>query len=130
MRIGKEYYFDAAHMLPNHKGKCSRLHGHSYKVEVEISGDINTGNSGLSNEGMVLDFDILGVAMSPIIEALDHYYLNDVMEEVTTAENVARYIHKYLGHNLMQMKEWADLQNSTVERVRVYEGRKAYAEWP
>lgn len=129
MRIGKEYFFEAAHLLSNHIGKCSRLHGHSYKVEVVLEGGAH-GNSGDSNEGMLLDFEHLNKAMHPIIESLDHYYLNDVIKnDVTTAENIALYIAKWLYSNLNQIKEWVELDNARVLSVRVWEGRKAYAEW-
>jgi len=128
MRIGKTYYFEAAHDLPNHEGKCRRLHGHSYKVEVEIQGE-ESGKKGSSSEGMLLDFDILDKAMDPIIEALDHYYLNDVLGVVTTAENVAAYISRWLINNLKQFQEW-DGSHMFIAQIRVWETRKGYAVWP
>lgn len=133
MRIGKEYYFEAAHLLPNHDGKCKNLHGHSYKVEVALEGGLEgetVVNSGESNEGMVLDFDHLNKAMEPIIETLDHHYLNEVMTNVTTAENVALYVATGLFENLNQIKEWKELERAKIAYVRVWEGRKAYAQWP
>ena len=41
MRIGKLFKFEAAHRLPNHPGKCKNLHGHSYKLEVVVNGEVN-----------------------------------------------------------------------------------------
>ena len=129
MRIGKTYYFEAAHDLPNHEGKCRRLHGHSYKVEVEVQGT-RVDKKGTSSEGMLLDFDILDQAMHPVIEALDHYYLNDVLDMVTTAENVAAYIAGWLADNLNQFEEFVIGDQKVVSQVRVWETRKGYAEWP
>ena len=53
MKVGKQFSFDAAHQLVGHFGKCANLHGHTYKVEVVLTGSIN--DSG-SSEGMVVDF--------------------------------------------------------------------------
>ena len=74
--------FEAAHDIPGHKGKCARLHGHSYKVEAEFSG------TELDSIGMLCDFTDLKAVLNEFLP--DHTYLNDIMPFSTTAENVSR----------------------------------------
>lgn len=76
--------FEAAHDIPGHKGKCARLHGHSYRLEAEF-----TGNK-LDEIGMVHDFTDLKATLSEFLP--DHTYLNKVIPGPTTAENIARWI--------------------------------------
>ena len=71
--IQKEYHFSAAHLLPNHGGQCARLHGHNYKVVVEVLGNINT--LGGYSDGMVLDFHDLDDILKSVIEPMDHRFL-------------------------------------------------------
>ena len=54
--LWKTFYFDAAHSLPNYKGKCSCLHGHRWKVKVGIEGNIQSADS---DTGMIVDFSKL-----------------------------------------------------------------------
>ncbi len=112
--ITKIFYFEAAHKLPNHDGKCANLHGHSYKFEVTISGEIiKTG----SKEGMVLDFaDLSKIVNTEILEKWDHQYLNDILPFTTTAELLATEIFKILKN-----------ANMSVTKVRLWETAKAYA---
>lgn len=95
--IGKEFRFEAAHVLPNHAGKCSRLHGHSYVVVVEASGPVQPAD-GSATEGMVMDFsDLSRVWKSNVFPLIDHQYLNEQMPEdllPTTAENIATWLLK------------------------------------
>lgn len=127
MRIGKEYKFEAAHLLEFHKGKCRNLHGHSYRVEVELEGNQQIlPNS--SSEGMVLDFAVLDKMMKPIIDRLDHQFLNDQMDVRTTAENVVAYIVGWLSNMLPQVIE-SEGQEVKISRVRLWETAKSYAEW-
>jgi 6-pyruvoyltetrahydropterin/6-carboxytetrahydropterin synthase len=80
--------FEAAHCIPGHTGKCARLHGHSYRVEAEFRG------SELDDLGMVHDFTHLRDALRRILP--DHTYLNDLMDQPTTAENIARWLFDQL----------------------------------
>ncbi len=75
-----ETHFEAAHRLPHYKGKCIRLHGHSYRVRVMMMGRVH-------KNGMVVDF---GTA-EQVVDRLDHRYLNDLMEN-PTAENTAKWL--------------------------------------
>jgi 6-pyruvoyltetrahydropterin/6-carboxytetrahydropterin synthase len=77
VQIRKHFTFEAAHVLPRHPGKCSTLHGHSYRLEVTIQGPIREGGP---TEGMVRDFDDLkDIVERTVIDRLDHHSLNDVI---------------------------------------------------
>ncbi|BCL79642.1 6-carboxy-5,6,7,8-tetrahydropterin synthase [Ktedonobacteria bacterium brp13] len=90
--LTKTFHFEAAHSLPGHRGKCARLHGHSYRLEVSVRGPIKEAPN-TSDDGMVIDFGDLVVAVhTSVIEMLDHQNLNDVLDIRTTAENLAHWI--------------------------------------
>lgn len=85
--ITKEFKFEAAHSIPAHGGKCKNLHGHSYILEVTVTGPIQQSGSAT---GMVMDFaDISSVVKTEIIDQWDHQFLNEMVPFVTTAENLA-----------------------------------------
>ena len=89
LEIWKEFTFEAAHRLPRVPAghKCSRLHGHSYRVEVRVRGAADP------ELGWVVDFAELKRAWAPLDEVLDHHYLNDVPGlENPTSEVLARWI--------------------------------------
>ena len=86
--VTKLFTFEAAHQLPKHSGKCARLHGHSYRLEVTVVGDIIKEEG--SSEGMVVDFaDLSKIVEKEIIEQWDHQFLNDLLAFRTTAELLA-----------------------------------------
>lgn len=133
--IGKEYTFDAAHKLPFHEGKCKRLHGHTYKVDIAISGPIQSEVGENSSAGMVLDYERLDFFMTPFINLVDHTYLNDVGKTsglensgllcTPTAENISLWFYK--GLNWTFSKADAYTAALVVERVTVREGEKTFA---
>jgi 6-pyruvoyltetrahydropterin/6-carboxytetrahydropterin synthase len=89
VELTKEYRFEAAHRLPRvpEGHKCSRLHGHSYKVELEARGPIEP------DSGWLIDYAVLDDAWSILHARLDHRCLNDVPGlENSTSENLAVYI--------------------------------------
>ncbi len=89
MVIRKTFRFEAAHVLPHHPGKCARLHGHSYRVEVAVAGALQSAGPAT---GMVVDFDALAAVVRPhVVERLDHSSLNDLMPN-PTAEEIALWI--------------------------------------
>jgi 6-pyruvoyltetrahydropterin/6-carboxytetrahydropterin synthase len=93
MEVYKEFTLEAAHHLPNvPKGhKCGRLHGHSFRVEVHVSGPVHP------ESGWVLDFADIKRAFQPIHELLDHSYLNEIKDlENPTCENLARWLWHHL----------------------------------
>jgi len=90
--VTKIFHFESAHHLPGHRGKCARLHGHSYRLEVTIRGPIKDA-PGESDHGMVMDFaDLSQLVKNSVIEQLDHQDLNAVTGLHTTAENLAHWI--------------------------------------
>jgi 6-pyruvoyltetrahydropterin/6-carboxytetrahydropterin synthase len=93
-RLGKRYTFEAAHQLPNHNGKCARLHGHSYSVELVLEGEVRPAD-GSPSEGMVMDFGHVSAAWRGLHERLDHRNLNDELPPAflpSTAEHLAGFI--------------------------------------
>lgn len=89
MDVSCSFGFEAAHRLPNVPDghKCARLHGHSYTVEVTVTGDVD------EHLGWVVDFGDIKRKVRPIVGELDHRYLNEVPGlENPTSENVARWM--------------------------------------
>tara|TARA_B100001094_G_C17968645_1_gene689156 strand:+ start:353 stop:742 length:390 start_codon:yes stop_codon:yes gene_type:complete len=85
--------FSSAHILNGHDGACKRMHGHNWKVEVEVLGNK------LDNIGMVIDFKEIRNMTNVVVDRLDHRFLNDLdaFKEINpTAENIAEYIHSEL----------------------------------
>ncbi|MBT2287838.1 6-carboxytetrahydropterin synthase [Paenibacillus albidus] len=124
--VCKIFTFDAAHQLIGHKGKCSNLHGHTYKLEVVLKGKPLVAE-GHSDEGFVIDFsDIKSSVQQSLIDRLDHAFLamgnEPVLETLrntgskvallsfrTTAENLSSYIAhelKLMGLPLHSVKLW------------------------
>lgn len=83
--------FEAAHRLPEYEGKCCRLHGHNWRVEVAVRG------SELDDSGLLMDFKYLKSHVAEVLATLDHYYLNELPAFVhvpPTAEHISRYIYE------------------------------------
>ncbi len=100
--------FAAAHFLRGYQGKCERLHGHNYRVEITVSGDK------LDSIGMLRDFVDIKRELRKLLERVDHYNLNDIPpfdgEVNTTAENIAFYF-------------WTEMQKALGEAVHVSQVR-------
>ena len=97
MEIFKQFTIEAAHRLPNlpENHKCRRLHGHSFRIEIRVSGPLT------EKEGWVMDFADVTRAFSPIYEQLDHHYLNDIPGlENPTSEILSRWIWTRLKPDL------------------------------
>ena len=66
---------DTGHRVPNHKSKCKHMHGHRYRWQAEIEGDVVT-ESGVSEEGMLIDFsDISQILTKHIHDVVDHAFV-------------------------------------------------------
>jgi 6-pyruvoyltetrahydropterin/6-carboxytetrahydropterin synthase len=102
VQIRKSFTFEAAHVLPHHPGKCARLHGHSYRLDVALEGPLQ--QSGPAT-GMVEDFEVVSrVVKAAAIEQLDHRSLNELMDN-PTAENIVGWIWDRLASELPQLAE-------------------------
>jgi len=89
MDVFTEFSFEAAHRLPNVAAdhKCARLHGHSFRAEVHVGGDVDVAT------GWVMDFADIRAACEPLRLALDHHYLNEIHGlENPTSEVLAQWI--------------------------------------
>jgi 6-pyruvoyltetrahydropterin/6-carboxytetrahydropterin synthase len=94
-QVSKTFRFEAAHSLP-HLGplhKCSRPHGHSYRVRFVCRGPLDA-------RGFVCDYAEIKAAAGPVIDALDHQDLNDVLAMPTTAENLAYWLYDRVRREL------------------------------
>jgi 6-pyruvoyltetrahydropterin/6-carboxytetrahydropterin synthase len=102
VRLVKQFTFEAAHRLPNVPvgHKCSRLHGHSFRIEVIVEGEIKPAL------GWLIDYDEIRVAFEPLRLQLDHYYLNEIEGlENPTSEVLAHWIWTRLKPVLPELSE-------------------------
>ena len=136
---------DTGHRVPNHKSKCRHLHGHRYRWEAEIEGDVVT-DSGVSDEGMLMDFgDISAILMREIHDVVDHafvVYSGDdnaiqalqamgpshrtvIVDFIPTAENLARWAFERV-EPLIQSSYGNKLR---LVAMHVRETPKSWASW-
>lgn len=114
-RLRVESKFDAAHKLVGYRGECSRLHGHTWKVEIFVVGEK------LDDIGILVDFKVLEEKLDEIIKKFDHNFLNEFKEVGNpTCENISKYIFKNLRYLPKTVK---------LEKVRVWEGSKSWCEY-
>ena len=95
--IVKTFRFEAAHSLPNvpQGHKCSRLHGHSYRVDIHVTGSAD------AKTGWVMDFGDIKRCVEPILDELDHRCLNDIpLLANSTSEQIARYLWQRIDGQL------------------------------
>jgi 6-pyruvoyltetrahydropterin/6-carboxytetrahydropterin synthase len=117
MEIFKEFTFEAAHRLPNvgPGHKCGRLHGHSFRVDVYVTGPIG------ERSGWVVDFAEIKDAFKPIDDLLDHRYLNEIPGlENPTSENLATWIWAKLHQTLPSLSKL--IVRETCTTGCIYEG--------
>ena len=109
--------FAAAHNLVNYQGDCENLHGHNWRVEVNVIA------SSLDKAGLGIDFKVLKAETNALLKTLDHKYLNelDPFNELSpSSENISRYLFYALGERLNN-------DNVTVEMITVWESDVACA---
>jgi 6-pyruvoyltetrahydropterin/6-carboxytetrahydropterin synthase len=132
--IAKDFNWEMGHRLPFHAGGCQNIHGHSYKMRVEIRGIID------SSTGMVMDYFDIKALVQPIVDQLDHSFLCDSSDKLlldffaqhpmkvniinmySTAENIAYYILQQL---IPGFSPFTSVQKLT---VRLCETENTYAE--
>lgn len=130
-KVMRQFEASFAHTLKDHKGKCKRLHGHNYMIEIEFSSPF-LGESLYPN--MLMDFgDIKEIYKNRIEDLYDHRdstYIYDDLGDYPTAESMAYHIYSIAREELEKIKEKQNIyQNTYVSRVRVWETRDTYAEY-
>lgn len=101
-RLVKDYRFEAAQTLPNLPGdhKCKKMHGHSFKIEIAVEGEVNP------EIGWVYDHAEISKAMNPLLDMLDHSYLNEIEGlENPTIEIMAAWFWTRLAPQLPGLAE-------------------------
>ncbi|MBU0561608.1 MAG: 6-carboxytetrahydropterin synthase [Bacteroidetes bacterium] len=132
MKIAKEFRWEMGHRLKFHEGQCKNLHGHSYKLLVELAGTPD-------ENGIVMDYYDVKKVIAPLIEKLDHSFMvhsedKELLEALqtlnskhvvtgfhSTAENLCEY---FLG----EIKKCSLPSNIYQLRVKVFETETTYAE--
>ena len=114
LELRKTFQFEAAHLLPhlpeNHK--CRRLHGHSFKAEIVVTGEADP------KLGWVMDYADISAAFKPLWEQLDHRYLNEIPGlENPTSEILAVWIWERLKPALPQLIEVVVAETCTAQCV-------------
>lgn len=100
--VTRDFLFDAAHNLPRYQGKCERLHGHTFRLQVTVQAPLDTWS------GMAFDFhDLKKVVESRVISVLDHAYVNEVVPN-PSAEYIAIWV-------------WTQLSDLPLHEIKVWE---------
>jgi 6-pyruvoyltetrahydropterin/6-carboxytetrahydropterin synthase len=102
VRLSKTFTFEAAHFLPSFPEghKCRRMHGHSFRVDVIVAGEVPEG------EHHLVDYGDIKQAIAPVRSRLDHFCLNEVEGlENPTSEVLARWIFSRLAPQPPQLTE-------------------------
>lgn len=118
-RMTVEGQFSAAHQIRGHTGPCCQLHGHNYRVVVNLDGDE------LDNLGMLIDYSDVKRALAKVLDPLDHAYLNDIAPFTTinpTSEELARFIFHALREALLTTEELR--RRVSLREVVVFENEK------
>jgi 6-pyruvoyltetrahydropterin/6-carboxytetrahydropterin synthase len=114
IELRKTFQFEAAHLLPNLPAshKCRRLHGHSFVVEIVVAGEIDP------KLGWLIDYAEISDTFKPLLERLDHYYLNEIPGlENPTSENIAIWIWRDLKPRLALLTEVVVAETCTARCV-------------
>ncbi|MFI5200975.1 MAG: 6-pyruvoyl trahydropterin synthase family protein [Candidatus Kapaibacterium sp.] len=138
-KISKDFRWEMAHRLPEHTGGCRNVHGHSYRMWVEVAGEPDADDRS-STQGMVLDYFTLKEIVDPLVAEIDHSFLCDRSDTLivdflkssglkavyvdfpTTAEHIAKWFFERLATLFIPMKHLREL------RVRIQETERTYAE--
>jgi 6-pyruvoyltetrahydropterin/6-carboxytetrahydropterin synthase len=118
--VSVQAHYDSAHFLRNYKGKCERLHGHRYVVELALAADA------LNESGIAYDFVDVKRELRGLADHLDHENLNDLPPFDTvepSAENQARYFYEEMRRRLPAP------MNDAVLYVRVWETPTQWAQY-
>ena len=144
-RIRRWIETDTGHRVPNHKSKCSHLHGHRYRWEAEIEGDV-VETSGVSDEGMLIDFsDVSAILKEYVHDVVDHafvIYSGDekaraalemmgtehrtvIVDFIPTAENLAKWAFEQVEPHIKSVYG----NQLRLVTMHVRETPKSWASW-
>ena len=110
--ISVEETFAAGHALRGYRGKCEKVHGHNYRVQVRVAGEK------LDSAGLLMDFVDLKQLLRAVIERLDHEFLNDVppFDALNpSAENMAKYFYDEISQALAASQPDSPVRLSSVK---------------
>ena len=106
-----EDYFSSAHQLRGYKGKCENIHGHNWRVILNVQGEI------LNEIGLLIDFNDLKGILKKIIGYLDHKNLNDI-EPFTrvnpSSENIAEFIAAKVQEEIAKIDDSLNVESVTI----------------
>jgi 6-pyruvoyltetrahydropterin/6-carboxytetrahydropterin synthase len=114
-----ETSFASAHQLRGYKGKCEKLHGHNWKVQVSVTAER------LNEIDLAMDFHDLKRITREVVSPLDHAFLNDIFpftEKNPSSENIAKWIYE-------SIKKKINDDNIRVSAVTVWESDTASASY-
>jgi 6-pyruvoyltetrahydropterin/6-carboxytetrahydropterin synthase len=112
-----ETHFSSAHQLRGYKGKCERVHGHNWKVQVYVLAER------LNEIDITIDFHDLKKMTDEIVGQLDHSFLNEIFpftEKNPSSENIAKWIYDSLRKRI-------DNDDISLSAVTVWESETASA---
>lgn len=112
-----EQQFSAAHYLKDYPGKCANVHGHNYRVQITVEGEV------LDHLGMVIEFEVIKQAVKEWIDKFDHNFLNEVPPFDAlqpSAENLAKFFYDVVEAAIGE-------STARVAYVRVFETEKCSA---
>jgi 6-pyruvoyltetrahydropterin/6-carboxytetrahydropterin synthase len=117
--LSKEFTFDSAHHLHCYEGKCMNLHGHTYRLQVVMCGEMD-------DRGITIDFsDIKRIVKDRVVDRLDHKYLNEVLPLMnTTAENMVVWMYEEIFKGLVA-EQW--YPRVRLEEIKLWETPTSYA---
>ncbi len=114
LKISKEFHWQMSHRLPFHKGLCSNIHGHSYKLRVTLIGELDP-------NGMVIDFYDLVAIVQPLIDQLEHSVVvdkNDTKFISFLKENNFRYVELPTTTTSENLSFW--IANQIAEKIKAF----------
>lgn len=118
IKIGLKSHFDAAHYLRCYDGKCANMHGHTWNIEIVLTGDQD------KDSGMLLDFNIVKRILTAETDKYDHKIINEIspFDKINpTAENLAEEFYNKLSIAMPK--------NIKLLSVKLFESPKAWAEY-
>lgn len=131
-KLVTEFTFDSAHTIEGYEGPCGRLHGHTYRVKIEVTARVLRPSAHVQRAIMVADFRTLKWAKKDVSQGgLDHAYLNDIpgLGSDTTAEVIAQFIHQKTLERIRDSLPASDSGDDIALKVTLWETPESYCEY-